>query len=321
MMAKRMRFFAGTAHPQFSAELAAHLGVTPDPSEAFHFSDGNLFVRVGENVRGYEVFIVQTLAPPVNDHLMELIFLIDACKRASSGPVTAVIPYYSYALADKKDEPRVSIRGRVVADLLETVGVDRVLTMDLHSPQIQGFFRKPVDHLYAMPVLAEDFRARQLADLVVVSPDMGFAKRARHFARLLDAPVAIGDKVRRGHEERAEVMNIVGEVKGCNALIVDDIIVSGGSLVSLAEVLVREGAKEIYAAASHGVLSDGAVEKLANSPIKEVVVTDTLPLPPDKQHPKIRQVTVTPLFAEAIRRIHEEESVSVLFTEAEPPPP
>lgn len=320
-MAKRMRFLAGTAHPEFANGLAAHLGVTPDPCEAFHFTDGNLFVKVDANVRGYEVFIVQTLSPPVNDHLMELLFLIDACKRASSGPVTAVIPYYSYALADKKDEPRVSIRGRVVADLLETVGVDRVLTMDLHSPQIQGFFRKPVDHLYAMPVLADDFRARGIPDIVVVSPDMGFAKRARHFARLLDAPVAIGDKVRRGHEERAEVLNIVGEVKGCNALIVDDIIVSGGSLVSLAEVLVREGAREIYAAATHGVLSDGAVERLANSPIKEIVVTDTLPLPAEKRHPKIRQVTVTPLFAEAIRRIHQEESVSVLFADSQPVPP
>lgn len=320
-MAKRMRFFAGSAHPEFARGLGAHLGVEPDPSEAFHFTDGNLFVKVGANVRGYEVFIVQTLSIPVNDHLMELVFLIDACKRASSGPVTAVIPYYSYALADKKDEPRVSIRGRVVADILETAGVDRVLTMDLHSPQIQGFFRKPVDHLYAMPVLADDFRERGIPDLVVVSPDMGFAKRARHFARMLDAPVAIGDKVRRGHEERAEVLSIVGEVKGFNALIVDDIIVSGGSLVSLAEVLVREGAKEIYAAATHGVLSGDAVEKLAASPIKEVVITDTLPLPPEKRHPKIRQVSVTPLFAEAIRRIHEEESVSVLFNEHEPPPP
>jgi ribose-phosphate pyrophosphokinase len=320
MIAKRMRLFAGTAHPEFARKLGEHLGLTPDPSEAFHFTDGNLFVKIGVNVRGYEVFLVQTLSPSVNDHLMELVFLIDACKRASSGPVTAVIPYYSYALADKKDEPRVSIRGRVVADLLETAGVDRVLTMDLHSPQIQGFFRKPVDHLYAMPVLADDFRARAIPDLVVVSPDMGFAKRARHFALLLDSPVAIGDKVRRGHEERAEVLSIVGDVRGRNALIVDDIIVSGTSLVSLSEVLVREGAKEIYAAATHGVLSEGAVERLAGSPIKEVVITDTLPLPPEKHHPKIRQVTVTPLFAEAIRRIHEEESVSFLFQDHPPPP-
>ena len=315
-MAKRMRIFAGTADHAFAGKLSEQLGVGISPSEAFHFTDGNLFVKIGANVRGYEVFLVQTLSAPVNEHLMELIFLIDACKRASSGPVTAVIPYYSYALADKKDEPRVSIRGRVVADLLETVGVDRVLTMDLHSAQIQGLFRVPVDHLFAMPVLADDFRARQIPDLVVVSPDMGFAKRARHFASILDAPVAIGDKIRRRNDQRAEVLSIVGEVKGRNALIVDDVIVSGGSLVSLAEVLVREGARDIYAAASHGVLAGDAVQRLAASPIREVVVTDSIPLPPERQHPKIRQISVAPLFAEAIRRIYQEESISVLFSES-----
>ena len=254
-------------------------------SEVHVFSEGNVFVRVLENVRGRDVFIVQGTDFPVNDNFVELLFWIDAFKRASATQVTAVIPYFSYAKGDKKDEPRVSIRARVCADCIEAAGADRVLTMDLHSPQIQGFFKIPVDHLYAMPVLVDYFRSKEIPDLVVAAPDVGFGKQAYKFGEMMHAPVVFGNKTRRGHDEKAEMLTIVGQVEGKNVLIVDDFTITGGTLIEMANGCKKRGAKDIYACVSHGVFSRGSAEKIEQSPIKELVLTDTIeyrfePLPP-----------------------------------------
>ncbi len=266
-----------------------------------------------ENVRGRDVYVVQGTEYPVNDNFVELLFWIDALKRASAAQVTAVIPYFSYAKGDKKDEPRVSIRARVCADAIEAAGADRVLTMDLHSPQIQGFFTKPVDHLLAMPVLVDYFKKKKIPDLVVASPDVGFTKSASRFADLLDAPVVIGNKNRRGHDERAELLSIIGNVRDKNVLIVDDFTISGGTLIEMAKACKEHGARDIYAGVSHGVLTKGSASRIAASPIKEMVMTDTIGYRYEPLPPNIRLVSVAPLFAEAILSIHRRESVSRLF--------
>ncbi|HUG91185.1 MAG TPA: ribose-phosphate diphosphokinase, partial [Planctomycetaceae bacterium] len=304
---------AGSANPRLAQAIAAALGVRLLPSEARVFSEGNVFVRVLENVRGRDTFVIQGVHWPVNDNFVELLFWIDALKRASSQQVTAVIPFFSYAKGDKKDEPRVSIRARVCADAIEAAGADRVLTMDLHSPQIQGFFRIPVDHLYGRNVMCEHVRKLRIPDLVVCSPDIGFAKDASAYANLLGVPVVIGNKQRPGHDEQAHVLEVIGDVNGKNVLMVDDFTITGGSLISMAELLKSRGAKDVYATVTHGVLSRGAAPRIAASQIKQMFVTDTIESNFDPLPPNITVVSVARLFAQAIRSIHDRTSVSMLF--------
>jgi len=308
-----MLIFPGSASRQFTKKICDHLGVAVGRCEAFKFSEGNTFVRVLENVRGRDVFIVQTLSHPVNDNFVELLFWIDAFKRASAAQVTAVIPFFSYAKGDKKDEPRVSIRARACADCLEAVGVDRVLTMDLHAPQIQGFFRVPVDHLYALPLVREHFGNQDNGDLVVVAPDVGFGEQARRYAKLLNADVAVADKIRTGHDERARVLGIIGNVAGKRALIVDDFVISGWSLIETAEQLLAHGATEVTAMVTHGILAPGAAARIQASPIKQLLITDTIEYRFEPLPEKIKVLSAAPLFAEAIKSIHERTSVSRLF--------
>jgi ribose-phosphate pyrophosphokinase len=308
-----LKIFAGSASRGLAQAICTHLKTTPAKAETRVFSEGNIFVRVLENVRGRDVYIVQGTEYPVNDNLVELLFFIDALKRASATQVTAVIPFFSYAKGDKKDEPRVSIRARVCADVIEAAGADRVLTMDLHSPQIQGFFKIPVDHLYAMPVFVEYFRRKQIPDLVVAAPDAGFGKQAYRFAGMMRAPVVFGNKNRPGHDERAEILEVIGHVEGKNVLIVDDFCISGGTLIEMAHACKARGAKEIYACVSHGIFSKGSAEKIRHSPIKEMVTTDTIGHRFDPLPPNIHTISVASLFAQAILSIHRRESVSRLF--------
>jgi len=304
---------AGSGNPEFAARIATELNVRLTPCEAQIFSEGNVFVRILENVRGRDTFVVQGVHRPVNDNFVELLFWIDALKRASAQHITAVIPYFGYAKGDKKDEPRVSIRARVCADAIEAAGADRVLTMDLHSPQIQGFFSVPVDHLYARAVICEHVRTLQIPDLVVCSPDAGFAKSASAFANLLGVPVVIGNKQRIDHSETAEVLEVIGTVENRNILMVDDFTITGGSLVSMAHVLKERGARDIYAAVSHGVLSPGAAEKIRASPIRKMFMTDTIEPPCEPLGDAVEIISVARLFAQAIRSIHDRTSVSMLF--------
>ena len=308
-----LKIFAGSASRGLAGAICAQVGGALARSETHIFSEGNVFVRVLENVRGRDVFVVQGSEYPVNDNFMELLFWVDAFKRASATQVTAVIPFFSYAKGDKKDEPRVSIRARVCADCLEAAGADRVLTMDLHSPQIQGFFKIPVDHLYATPVLAEYFHKKQVPDLVVASPDVGFGKQANRFAKLMGAPVVYGNKTRRSHDEKAEMLEVVGEVQGRNVLIVDDFTISGGTLIEMANACKQRGARDVYACVTHGVFAAGSAAKLAASPIKELVLTDTIGYRFEDLAPCCKIISVANLFAEAILSIHRRESVSRLF--------
>ena len=305
---------AGSASRRLGGSIAAYLGCELGASETVRFSEGNLFVRVLENVRGRDVFLVQGTAFPANDNFMELLFWIDALKRASAASVTAVIPYFSYAKGDKKDEPRVSIRARVCADAIEAAGVDRVVTLDLHAPQVQGFFKVPVDDLYAMPVLCDTIVGKDLPDMVVVAPDAGFAKKARRWSELLGAPLAIADKRRVDHSESAEVVELIGSVEGRTALIVDDFTISAGTLADAARVLVERGAVSVYAAVTHGLLAGAAIERLDASPIVKLFMTDTVETHPVAFSSKVEVVSVAGLFAEAIRRIARRESISVLFS-------
>ncbi len=308
-----MRVFAGSASKGLAEGICRCLKMPVGACETIQFSEGNLFVRVLENVRGTDCFIVQGTGAPVNDNFMELLFWIDALKRASASAVTAVVPFFSYAKGDKKDEPRVSIRARVCADMLEAAGADRVLTMDLHAPQIQGFFKIPVDHLYAMTALCDRIKKLVGADVVVVSPDVGFGKQARKYGTLLDAPTAIGDKYRSGHDERPAVLHVIGEVKEKTAVVVDDFVTTGSSLVEMAEALVHLGVKRVLAAVTHGVLSPGACARIEASPIEKLLITDTVEGRAEKLTGKIEVVSVAELFAEAIRSIHDRTSISKLF--------
>jgi ribose-phosphate pyrophosphokinase len=309
----RLQIFAGSASQKFTAAIAKRLGVKPGDSFTKHFSEGNTFVRIGENVRGRDVYVVQSLSYPVNDHFVELLFYIDALKRASAKSVTAVIPFFGYGKGDKKDEPRVSIRARVCADCLEAAGVDRIVTMDLHAPQIQGFFHVPVDHLYALPVIAGYFRKRVTKDWVVVAPDVGATAMANGYARALGAKTVIAEKVREDHREKAVVSRIIGHVAGKNALIVDDFTTTGGTLVATAQRLAHEGAKDVYAAVAHGVLTTGAAAIIDKSPIKQLIITDSLEYRFEPLSKKVKIISAAPLFARAIRNIHHQTSVSKLF--------
>jgi ribose-phosphate pyrophosphokinase len=287
--------------------------VEPADAETHRFGEGTLFVRILENVRGRHVYVVQSTVFPTNDNVLELLFWLDACRRASAASVTAVVPYFSYGKGDKKDEPRVSIRARVVADAIEAAGADRVVTMDLHAPQIQGFFHVPVDVLHALPYLCDAIRDLGLIDPVVVSPDAGYAKMARRFAHRLRGGFALVDKARPGHGEDVEVFDLIGDVTGRDAILVDDFIASGGTLVEAAEKIVERGARSVWAAASHGLFSGDAAARLAASPIRRVIVTDTVENHPQPFGEQVHVIAVAPLFAEAIRRIHARESISVLF--------
>jgi len=310
-----LTILAGTGNPQLAARIAAELGVSLLPSEAPRFSEGNVFVRVLENVRGRDVYVIQGVHLPVNDNFMELLFWIDALKRASAQQVTAVIPFFSYAKGDKKDEPRVSIRARVCADALEAAGADRVLTMDLHSPQIQGFFSIPVDHLYGRHVICDYVRKQKLSNLVVCSPDIGFAKDAAAYANLLGVPVVIGNKQRTGHDETVQALEVIGDVEGKNVLLVDDFTISGGTLIAMADILKERGAEDIYAAVTHGVLSKGSAPRIGESVIKKLFMTDTIEYRLDEFPDNIEIIPVAPVFAEAIRSVHDRTSVSRLFPE------
>lgn len=305
--------FAGSASQQLGRAIAGYLGRELGDSETIRFSEGNLFVRVLQNVRGRDVFVVQGTAFPANDNFMELLFWIDAFKRASASSVTAVIPYFSYAKGDKKDEPRVSIRARVCADAIEAAGVDRVVTLDLHAPQIQGFFKVPVDDLYAMPVLCDAIAAKALPDLVVVAPDAGFMKKAREWSGRLHVPLAVADKRRRDHSESAEVVELIGSVEGRTALIVDDFTISAGTLVDAARILVERGATSVYAAVTHGLLAGPAIQRIEASPIERLFMTDSVETQPVPLSSIIEVVSVAGLLGEAIKRIASHESISALF--------
>ena len=310
----QLRVFSGSSHPALAGGIAEALGMSLSPLECRRFSNDNLYVRLCENVRGTDVFVVQTFAPPVQDHIFEMLMLLDAARSASAARVTAVIPYYSYARSDKKDEPRISITGRLVADLLETAGANRVLTLTLHSPQVHGFFRVPTDHLSAEVVLADALSDRDVRDAVVVTPDIGNAKRATHLARRLNLPVAAGNK-RRLSDDRVIIDGIVGDVHKETVIVTDDEIATGASVWEMLNLLQREGVRRCLVTSTHGVFTRGAVARLSSHPlVEEIIVTDTVPIPDGQRSKKLKVVSVAPLLAEEIRRIHLDESVSSLFT-------
>ena len=305
--------YSGNANLGLARKICRYLGLPLGQSEVFSFANENIFVKILDNVREKDVFLVQPTCRPVNQSIMELLIMIDAFKRASAGRITAVVPYYAYGRSDKKDQPRVPITARLVADMITVAGADRVLSLDLHQGQIQGFFNIPVDELTAVHLLSNYFRQKQIQNPVVVT-DLGFAKRARTFAELLDAPLAIIEKRRVGNLDRAEVMNVIGEVRNRRAIIVDDEIDTAGTLLEVVRALQREGVDEIWACATHGVLSDPAIDRIAASGLRELVLTDSIPLPVEKRLPQITTLSVAPLIGEAIRRIHRGESVGALFS-------
>ena len=308
-----LKVFTGNAHPSLAKDICSYLGMGLGAAEVFKFSNDNIFVRMKENVRERDVFLVQTFSAPVNDHIMELLIMIDAAKRASAGRITAVVPYYAYGRSDKKDQPRVPITARLVANLITVAGADRVLTIDLHAGQIQGFFNIPVDELSAVPMLARSFLERGLSDLVVVATDVGDAKRARDTANLLDAPIAIVEKHRLGNQESVEAANLIGDVDGKTALIVDDEIGTGGTVVATADALKEHGAGDIYCSVTHPVLSGDAPRILEKSTVKEFVITDTLPVSQDHRGARTTTLSVASLLGEAIHRIHSGLSVGAMF--------
>jgi ribose-phosphate pyrophosphokinase len=306
-----LRLFTGNANRPLAEAICAHLGIDLGDATVDHFADGETFVKINENIRGSDIFVFQPTFPPASN-VMELLIMIDAVRRASARRVTAVIPYYGFQRQDRKDQPRVPITAKLVANLITTAGADRVMTMDLHSAQIQGFFDIPFDHLYAAPVLVDYFLRRQVPNAVVVAPDIGSVKMARAYAKRLSASLAIVDK-RRPRPDAVEMMNVIGEVDGKNVVIFDDIVSTGSTLVEAAKALKDAGACDIYAAATHGVLCGDAAERIASSPVKELVVTDSIPHAPGSLPQGVRVLSVAPLLAEAIRRIHDEESLSSLF--------
>ena len=314
MQRGQLKVFTGSAHPALAQDICNHLGIPLGRSKTHRFSNENLKVRIEDNVRDADVFVIQPSCPPVSDGLVELLIMIDALRGASAERITAVCPYYPYGRSDKKDEPRISITARLVADLLETAGANRVITVDLHSPQIQGFFRIPVDQLTAVTLLVDYFRLRpDLHEHVVVAPDAGEAKDAARAAKHLGIPLAIIDKRRFGDEEQARAVHMVGEVKGRRAIIVDDEIATGGTVAQAAEFLIKEGARDVSVAAVHPVLSGNAVHRLRGGAFAEIVVSDTIPVPPEKHDPKLTVLPTAKLIAEAIGRVHDGRSISELF--------
>ena len=309
-----LKVFTGTAHRGLAEDICNYLHIPVGQSKVFKFSNDNTFVQFEENVRQRDVFLMQPFAYPVNDHIMELLIMIDAAKRASAGRITAIIPYYAYGRTDKKDQPRVPITGRLIADLLSVAGADRVLTMDLHAGQIQGFFNNPVDELTALPMLASYFNKMALENLVVVAVDIGISKRARDMAIRLGVPLAIIEKRRVSNEEQVETLNVIGDVAGKTALTFDDEIDTAGSLMACIDALKDAGVNDVYSCATHPVLSGPGIQRIEQSEIVELVVTDTLPIPEGKRNGKIKVLSVAPLLGEAISRIHGGSSVGALFT-------
>lgn len=309
----RLKIISGNANRALAAEIADRLFIELSDARISTFADGESYIQIKENVRGSDVFVVQPTCGPVNQHLMELLLIIDALKRSSADRITAVLPYFGYARQDRKDRPRVPISARLVASLIERAGAHRVLALDLHAAQIQGFFDIPVDHLFATPVLLEYFRNQSLEDVTVVSPDAGGVERARAFAKRMNAPLAIIDK-RRDEPNVAEIMNIIGDVRGRNCILLDDLIDTAGTLVKGAEAIMAGGAKSVTACATHGVLSGPAVDRIVKSQIREVVFTNSIPLKPEATASgRIRVLSVAPLLARAIQSIHGETSISILF--------
>jgi ribose-phosphate pyrophosphokinase len=311
--ADEFSIYTGNTNRPLAGQICRYLRTQLGQAEVFKFANDNTFVRVMENVREQDVFLVQPTCRPVNDSVMELLIMIDAFKRASAGRITAVIPYYGYGRSDKKDQPRVPITARLIADMLTVAGADRVLTMDLHQGQIQGFFSIPVDELTAVDILCRYIQAKDLPDVVVVS-ELGFAKKARNFAEKLAAPLALVEKRRVANDDRAELKNVIGQVAGKTAVIIDDEINTGGSLIETVTALVADGARAVYSCATHGVFSGASLERIEDSALTEVIVTDTIPVPPEANRDRITVLSIAPLFGEAIRRIHRGESVGALFS-------
>jgi ribose-phosphate pyrophosphokinase len=309
----RLKLFSGSANVELSEEVAQYLGVDLGPMVRKSFADGELYIQIQESIRGCDVYLIQPTCQPVNDHLMELLIMIDACRRASARQITAVIPYYGYARADRKTAGRESITAKLAANLITQAGASRILAMDLHSAQIQGYFDIPVDHVYGSPSLLRYLKQKNLPDLVVVSPDVGGVARARAFAKKLnEAPLAIIDKRRQAHNV-AEVMNVIGDVAGKTAVLVDDMIDTGGTISEAARLLRQQGAKAVYACATHAVFSPPAVERLSSGVFEEVIVTNTIPVPQDKRFPQLTVLSVADILGETIWRIHDDSSVSIMF--------
>ena len=312
-MVNELIVLTGNAHRELAESVCNYLDIPLGRADVFKFANDNTFVRIHENVRQRDVFIIQPTCAPVNDNLMELLIMIDACKRASAGRITAVVPYYGYGRTDKKDQPRVPITARLVADLLTAAGADRMLTVDLHAGQIQGFFNIPVDELTALPILTDYFLAKELSDLVVVAVDIGISKRARDVAERLHAPLAIIEKRRMDNDGNSEILNVIGDVEGKIALTFDDEILTGGTVVNAARALAEQGVSDIFCCVTHPVLSQDASTLIADSDFKELVVADTIPLPVEKRNGKITVLPVAPLLGEAIFRIHRGLSVGEMF--------
>ena len=307
--------FAGSGGRTFAERMCSYMNKPLGSCEVIKFSEGNTFVRINETVRDRDVFLVQPIGMNSNDEFVEILFWMDAFKRSSALSCTLIMPYFGYGKGDKKDEPRVSIRARVCAECMELAGADRFVTMDLHAPQLQGFFKRPMDHLFAMPMLTEVIKRMNTENAVIVSPDAGFAKQARKFADALNLPIAIGDKTRTDHHENAQVLEVIGDVKGKDCLIVDDFTISGGTLVNLAESLIKRGAKDIYAFLSHNIVSPQGVASINKSPIRMVYSTDTVDNPNSVGQPKFRTVSVAPMFAETVMRYYNYQSVNSMFYE------
>ncbi|MBU0533242.1 MAG: ribose-phosphate pyrophosphokinase [Candidatus Omnitrophica bacterium] len=307
-----MLLFSGNANKKLAEEIAQYLDIPLSPMEITNFVDGEIFLKILENVRGTDAFVIQPTCPPVNDNIMELLFIIDALKRASARRITAVIPYYGYARQDRKTEPRVPISAKVIANILTVAGASRVLVIDLHVGQIQGFFDIPVDHLFAAPLMIDYIKRKRLSDLTILSPDTGGVERARAFAKRLEASLAIIDK-RRPERNVAELMHIVGDIEGRNVVIVDDMIDTGGTIIQAAETIKKGGAKDVYVCSTHGVFSKDALNNLQKSVLKEIIVTNTIPQNKESEYSKLQILSIAPLLGEAIKRIHNESSVSSLF--------
>jgi ribose-phosphate pyrophosphokinase len=312
-MMDELKVFSGTAHPALARSVCDYLGIPLGEVDVFEFSNENIFVRILENVRERDVFIIQPICSPVNKSLVELLIMLDASRRASAGRITAVVPYYGYSRTDKKDQPRVPITARLIADLITTAGANRLLTVDLHAPQIQGFFTIPVDELTTRPILAQYFNEKALDKLVVVATDIGISKVARDMAAKLGAPLAIIEKRRLGNVDATETLNVIGEVEGMRALTVDDEIDTAGSLVGVVNALLEHGVTEVYACCTHPVFSGPSIQRIATSRVKEVVVTDTIPVNDDKKLDKITVLPIDSLIGEAIHRIHTGLSVGAMF--------
>ncbi len=308
-----LKVFTGNANPALARAVTESMGIPLGKCEVFEFSNENIFVRILENVRERDTFVIQPICSPVNKSLVELLIMIDALKRASAGRITAVVPYYAYGRSDRKDQPRVPITARLIADLLTVAGANRVLTVDLHAAQIQGFFNIPVDELTALYLLSDYYKQRNIKDLVVVAADIGISKRAKDVAARLDAPLAIIEQRRVGNVDKKEALNVIGDVKGMSALIVDDEIDTAGSLINVISIILEHGAKEVYACATHPVFSGPAIERIASSPVKEVAVTNTIPVNGDRKLDKIKVLSIAPLLGETINRIHTGQSVGALF--------